>query len=222
MLKRRFVTCAAASVLFAAAAGVTLGGCADTEGTFYVLSAIPGKAEDGFCIYDPGATPLLDGTFEVLGGAEYTLGLVVRNELSILKDEAKPRVEANHVEIYAVDVELSGVEGSGACPISFTYPSKGSVEPQTDGSTAVLAVPACITSLLVQQMAPNELRTLTVKLVVHGHTTGGDELETPEYEFPIRVGRGAYCGVVEENASFGCGLGVNGIVPQEVCDANEP
>jgi hypothetical protein len=229
MFKRRFVSVAAALFAVGSLASISLAGCADTEGTFYVLNAITGTVEDDSCSFDPGASPLLNGSYELLGGDEYFLGLVVRSGLVSTEDVNKPQVETNHVEIYAVDVSLEGkgLLGTSACPSSFTYPSKGFVEPGEEGSTAALVIPSCARNELNAAMAVGESQTVIATFVVHGHTTGGDEVESPEYEFPISVYRGGYCsapveeegGGAEEN-SGACGFGVNSPVPFEICDSN--
>lgn len=227
MQKRRVVSLAAASLVIGSLAGLSGGGCADTEGTFYVLNAISGTVEENFCIYDPGATPLLSGAYEILGGDEYDIGLIARNSLISTENADKPQVETNHVEIYAVDVELEGkgIVSAGDCPSSFTYPAKGFVEPGADGATRTLVIPACTRSQLNAAMALGESQTVIATFIVHGHTTGGDEVESPEYEFPIHVYRGAFCnapvedGAAEED-SAACGFGVNSPAPFAVCEEN--
>lgn len=229
MQKRRVFSLAAASLVIGSLGAMSLGGCADTEGTFYVLNAITGEIEDDFCIYDPGATPLLSGAYEILGGDEYDIGLIARNALVSTEDTNKPRVETNHVEIYAVDVSLEGkgIVDSGDCPSSFTYPAKGFVEPQADGATRTLVIPACTRTQINGAMALGESQTVIATFVVHGHTTGGDEVESPEYEFPIHVYRGGFCTAPptgddtgEEDNTGACGFGVNTPAPYAICEQN--
>jgi len=223
MLKRSFVSLAAASVVIGSAAGMTLSGCADNEGSFFVLNAIAGTSDEGGCLFDPGAPILFGGSYEVLGGAEYSVGLVARSALVPTENPTAPRVEANHVEIYAVEVEVvgKGILNSPDCPASFTYPSKGFVEPGQDGVTQTLVIPGCMRSQINAAMAIGETQTVIATFVVRGHTTGGNELESPEYDFPIRVSRGALCGgELEDGAVAACGFGVNSVVPTAICEAN--
>ena len=63
-----------------------------------------------------------------------------------------------------------------------------------DGSVITLALPSCITEQVRNSLEPGTTTTITASFIVHGHTTGGDELETPPFDFPISVGRSAFCG----------------------------
>src|SRR5690606_6521313 len=104
-------------------------------------------------------------------------------------DRSRPRAETNYIEIYAVDVTLEG-DGFVAtpdCPASFTFPSKGFVEPESLGVVSALAIPSCVTMQLQENVPARTSTTMIATFVVHGHTSGGDEVETPEYTFPISV-----------------------------------
>lgn len=217
---RRFVQVVGALLITAGALGVSGMGCVDPEATFYVRNV---SSFDESCLCTTDGTTRSSGTFESAFGGEYQLCLIVTNGLDSLEDRNRPRAETNHVEIYAIDVDIEAGQGladSAACPLSFTIPSKGFASPESDGLVIVPGIPQCVSSQLYAALAPGETRTVIATFIVRGHTTGGDELETPEYAFPITVGKLAYCygQPLESDEELGCAVGSDSIVPSNLCD----
>jgi hypothetical protein len=218
MPARRILQHACALVALGSFAVVCAMGCVDAEATFLVRNV---AAFDDSCACDPTGDEFLSGgSFETSLGGDYAACLVVINGLDQLEDRNKPRAETNYVEIYAVDVSLEGFEATPDCPASFTFPSKGFVEPESVGPVIALAVPNCVTRQLQGSLERGTTTTLIANFVVHGHTSGGDEIETPEYSFPISVGRAAYCTgeEVEPGAAVPCRAGSDKPAPANLCD----
>jgi hypothetical protein len=219
MPARRIIQHVCAFAALGSVAMLSALGCVDTEATFYVRT-VAQFTDD--CICEPGASVFLSsGTMEASLGFSYDVCLQVENALVSTEDADKPRAETNFVEIYAVDVtlEASGLSGSPDCPTAFTYPSKGLAEPESTGVVIALALPSCMTQAIAATLAPGTTTTVIANFVVHGHTTGGDELETPEYSFPITVGRNAYCygEALEEGDEVPCRPGQDKPAPSNFC-----
>lgn len=220
MPARRILQHAFALIALGSFATVCALGCVDAEATFFVRNV---ASFDETCACGGDADTFISGgTFETALGGDYAACLVVVNGLDSLEDRNKPRAETNFIEIYAVDVTLEGegFAGTGDCPASFTFPSKGFAEPEALGSVIALAIPNCVTTQLQSSLEAGTTTTLIASFVVHGHTSGGDEVETPEYTFPISVGRSAYCGgeALEEGSEIPCRAGSDKPVPSNLCD----
>jgi hypothetical protein len=217
MPARRFVQRACALLALGSIAMLSALGCVESEATFYVRNV---GVFDESCVCAPGDTALSGGSFEASAGSDYTACLIVSNNLDSTEDRSKPRAETNHVEIYVVDVTLEGqgLTGGPDCPASFTFPSSGFAEPESLGTVIALAIPTCIAQQLGSSLGAGTTSTVVAKFVVHGHTTGGDEVETPEFSFPISVGSRAFCGAppVEEGQDPPCRLG-DAQVPSNLC-----
>lgn len=196
-------------------------GCVDAEATFLVRHVA--AVDDGSCACDAESDLFLSGgSYETSLGGDYAACLVVINGLDELEDRNRPRAETNYIEIYAVDVTLEGegFTGTPDCPASFTFPSKGFVEPEANGVVSALAIPNCVTRQLQESLERGTTTTVIASFVVHGHTSGGDEVETPEYSFPIAVGRSAFCGgeAVEPGDAIPCRAGADRPAPSNLCD----
>ena len=220
MPARRILQHAFALIALGSFATVCALGCVDAEATFFVRN-VATFDESCTCGGDTD-TFLSGGTFDTVLGGDYSACLVIQNGLDSLEDRSKPRAETNYIEIYAVDVTLDGegFDGAPDCPAAFTFPSKGFAEPESLGTVIALAIPNCVTRQLQESLAPRTTTTIIASFVVHGHTSGGDEVETPEFSFPISVGLSAYCGGKElaEGDEIPCRSGSDKPVPSNLCE----
>ncbi len=222
MPARRFYQHACALLALGSVAVLAPLGCVETEATFYVRS-VAAFSDD--CACDPGGSVFLSGgAVEAALGSAYDVCLVVQNGLDAREDRDVPRTETNFVEIYAVDVTITadGLPSTPECPTTFTYPSKGFAEPESVGSVIALALPSCLTQGLAGSLARGTTTTVIAEFVIHGHTTGGDELETPAYSFPISVGNAAYCSgeALEDGDPVPCRSGLDRPVPSNAAFCN--
>lgn len=175
----------------------TTSGCADNESSIYVRDVLAG---DESCIFraDPESTFIGAGSLDVAIRGEYHAALLVGNQLVRRGDPEQLRTETSRVTLYAADVTLLS-PGGGALvradgsDAAFSVEVAGFVDPGTGqepgyGIALVKLIDAQTAQDLAGQiMATGFVQDVVAGVIVRGRTTGGNELETAEFQFPISV-----------------------------------
>jgi hypothetical protein len=172
-------------------------GCADNESSLYVRHVLAG---DETCVFtaDPEAAFIGGGVLDVAFRSEYHAALLVGNQLVQRGEPEKLRTETSRITLYAADVSIyypSGdvVARADSSAASFSIPVSGFVDPG-DGSEPGYGI-APVTLIDAQTaldlggtiVSSGLVQDVVAGVIVRGRTLGGNELETPEFQFPIAV-----------------------------------
>jgi hypothetical protein len=208
-MRRSRIARGLASAVLLAGVGALCSACIEDEGMFYAVGLI--RAEQGVFNGDqcrPGG--LLHSTAEMVLYADSN-GFVYSTAsdyavclLNKIKSSRDNGVETSNVVVYEYEISLGG--GTATRPVFVT------VSADTDTGSAQLeggifplqitlagsglegdlnAEAAATSSGVIQEVAT---------VIVRGRTTGGLEVDTPEFYVPVRVYGGVYpCSCVEES-----------------------
>lgn len=183
-------------------------GCAENRASFFIQQVnIP--SDD--CVVDASE----DGTYRTAGVLDvafrdnYTLTPLVHNQLSPTAAPESLVVETNGIQISGANIHIwQGAlpEGAMLTP-EFYQPASSYVAPQGLTSSSFVVVPEIAIEALLRHVYgsdPNQLgfadlmgldELITVGVTVLGITNGNQDVQTPEFYFPIRVCFGClvYC-----------------------------
>lgn len=163
-------------------------GCVDNESSLFVRN-VAAPSCDVITVDGP---IILGGVLDTRYRCSYSEDLVVGNQLVRRGDDNKLQTETSRVEIKSVDVEV--LDPNGEILGQFTTTATGFVDPATNtspgyGLTRALLIDGATGQLLDDQKIP----LVTARVVVHGRTLGGLDLQTAPWEFPISVCNGCLC-----------------------------
>lgn len=169
--------------------------CADNDQTIYVRNVVapPATRQGGQCLYqpDPAAPGLSEGVLDVAIAPTYTAFLLVGGQALQRTDTLNGRIEPNRVHLNGAVVTVTDANGGSLG--EFTALGSGFVDP---GQGAASSFGLLGVTLLDQPttgklaVAPNTSRLVVANVKVFGKTLGGVDLETGEFQFPIRVCNG--------------------------------
>jgi len=147
--------------------------CVESEATFFIVSPTSHDVKTGVC---------KDSPFCPAANVDGFGCFIVESQLIPRARNDTNRVETNLIIISEVDIEV--LDSTGAVRDSFTTALSGFVNPKQpeDTTTSLLAFPILRTESL-GKFAPGE--PITVGIIVKGRTTGGVDVETPEYYTPV-------------------------------------
>lgn len=180
---------AAALVLLGAACMPLASGCVEAEAPFFIRSVKLQGCED----LTVDSSNLFSGTMDVAYSCGYYAVLEVGNQLVRRGDETKLQVETSRIGVDSVDVEILQADGETSIH-AFTYPTTGFVDPANGttpgrGLAGALLVDGAAAAIMAQ--AGGGL--YVARIVVHGRTLGGEDIQTRPFDFPLEVCVGCLC-----------------------------
>ena len=202
-----------AGALLAAAAGLLAPACADNESTLFIRDCIPATFQQQLGCVTPepsdATNPILAGRLDLAFRNSYSCALRVGNQLVEQGSDTQIRTETSRVTLYAADVRITDLAGepisyAGGGAVEFSVPVSGFVDPGTGedagyGYANVLMIDTATAEAIGQTVAGASGQPVDVLagIIVYGRTLGGQELETPEWFFPINVCIGCACSETE-------------------------
>jgi hypothetical protein len=184
--------------LGAAVAAFTLTpGCADNDMSIFVVhvQAPPQNRQNGVCLFeaDPTLPKLSEGVVDVSFRDSYEPTLLVGNQLIARGDSANTRAESNRAHLNGAVVTVT--DPNGAELGEFTTLASATVDPAGSNAPAYGVVNVTLIDNPTMQRIAGGLtdgapRIVVAHVKVFGQTLGGVDLETGEFQFPIRVCRG--------------------------------
>ncbi|EYF03594.1 hypothetical protein [Chondromyces apiculatus] len=205
-----------AAAVIAASAALLMPACADNESSLFIRDCVPAEPQDAGCITpEPNDAELFlfDGRLDLAFQSAYSCALRVGNQLVQRGTTEQVRTETSRVSLYAADVRLTDVAGNSigyadGSAVAFSVPLSGFVDPGSGseagyGYANVLMIDQAAGQAIGRAMATANLTTTDVLagIIVYGRTLGGQELETPEWFFPIKVCIGCACVQTAEGCS---------------------
>lgn len=189
---KRFVAQSLVLAFVAGTAALTTPACVDNESSLYIQGVLAPAAGD--CSFTPSAaaTLFLRGRLDVAFKNEYKAALLVGSQITTRVNRNELRTETSKVRLEGVEVSLVDSADAEIVP-AFTVPVAGFIE-----AAQTVASFGAVEALLVPEKAGQKLTTLlngdktAVKRViakarVYGHTLGGVDVQSGEFQWPIDV-----------------------------------
>lgn len=172
--------------------------CTDNDQSIFIRAALAPSTnrQQGACVYtdDPQQPQLFEGLLDVGVTDSYRGIFLVGNQMIARGDPANARAESLRAHINGGIVRVTRTDGTVIR--EFTSYATGFADPQNNNSPdygvmQLVALDAPTAAILRAEL-PN--RGVSVQVLANikafGITTGGKELESAEYQFPIRVCNG--------------------------------
>lgn len=180
---------AAALVLFGVACAPLASGCVDAEAPFFIRNV----KYQGCGSVTVDTDILAAGTMDIRYSCNYLAVLELDNQLVARGDPAKLQIETSRISVESVDVEVLQADGETTLN-AFTYPTTGFIDPANGtnpgrGLAGALLIDGGTASLIAQQGGGLYI----ARIVAHGRTLGGSDLQTRPFDFPINVCDGCLC-----------------------------
>lgn len=180
-----------------ALAGALAPACATNDMSIYIRGALaPSANRQNGCVYtdDPAQPTMFEGSFDLGVRDSYTAVLMVGNQMIQRGDPAAVRAESNRVHLDGAIVRVTNPDGS--LIREFTSTGAGFADPQNNnqpdfGPIGVTVIDAD-TKAALEPLLPNRAATKLVlaNIKVFGRSLGGIDMESGEFQFPIRVCKG--------------------------------
>jgi hypothetical protein len=204
-------------------------GCTDDGVSLHAICPVPPDIEDNACIWDPSSEICVaEGVLNTLSATSYRLNLKVQSGLKSRMRDVPVLAEPNGIQITDAEVELRVFDGD-----IINFPE----EPLPDGSklpklanpyrvaASGYADPQGLATAIITIMGKEYIDRLNGKVkqivavvTVHGITNGSEDVESGEFNWPIRLIQASPLSVNGEcySASFCLGsLGQDGFA--QVC-----
>lgn len=185
-----------ATLLVAGFATVTTG-CTDAETSVFIQRVISPDVSETGCVFaaDGDGLGRINGEIDLNYTDDYKAVLAVGNQLVSRGDEDTLRAESNRVQFYEAEVEVFSFDGTLLS--SFSVASTGFADPGAGGNPSYGAVSAN----LFNTEAADQFRsgaqplnqTVVSRVIVHGVTLGGTDVQTAPWDFPIEVYLSSNC-----------------------------
>lgn len=182
-----------ALALLTASGGLLASACADNESSLFIRQRLA-MERTGECTVScsPSEPAWFQDAIDSAYVGSHSAMLLVGNQIVQRGDSDVLRTETSRVELYEAEVRLSDMEGN-AVNEGYVVPINGVVDPGTSSNAGY----NCTEVLLIDGATMDDLRIQAAELrrdvevlatiVIRGRTLGGQEVETAEWSYPVRV-----------------------------------
>lgn len=168
-------------------------GCTDDGASLHVICPISPEVEDGKCVFDP-ASELCEykGVMNLAAASQYDTSLKVESGLMSRAREVPPRTEPNRLSLTGGEVELRKSDGARldipGMDNPYQFDGAGTVSPGGVGAMSVTLIPQKYADRLRENVLSAEpLPQIVAAVKVRGITDGGEDVESGEWLWPIRL-----------------------------------
>ncbi len=147
------------------------------------------------CIYtsDPTQAELFEGTFDVAVRDSYSVVLLIGSQLIQRSDTTNARAESNRAHLNGAIVSVT--DPNGALLGEFTSLGSGFVDVSQQnqaqyGPIAVTVIDQPTQAKIGSGLAVGQTKLVVANIKAFGKTLGGVDLESGEFQFPIRLCNG--------------------------------
>lgn len=167
--------------------------CADNNTSVYVEAVLALTPPSCEVTADPGAPQLLRGVLDVAFLRSYEAAVLVANQLTPRGEKDQLRTETQGIQLRGAEVELTTADG--AALEEFSVPAGGFVHPSDSqapgyGTAVVTMIPPSRGQALFDALSGGrrgDIRTVIASVRVFGETSGGVEVTSGAFSFPIDV-----------------------------------
>lgn len=189
----------ACAVTFFGALAIIPSACADNDQSIFVRSVLapPQNRQNGGCTYtaDPTAATISEGTLDIALRRQYDPMLLAASQMIQRGDPNNTRAESNRVHINGATVRVTDANGGEIA--EFSTLGSGNLEPQLNNTPGfgVVSITA-IDQPTAAKIAPLigrpvfDYKQVVANIKLFGKTLGGVDLESGEFQFPIKVCNG--------------------------------
>jgi hypothetical protein len=177
---------------FAAFTSVLAPACADNNASLFIQQVIAPTPPD--CTYkpDPGGVFYGSGAMDVGLRNNYRAGLLVGNQYTPRGDKDNLRAETTRVRLQGAEIRLTNTAGDRLMDDfsifgSGTVHASGGENPGYGVFVGEIIPEALGDQLRAEIEGTTNTRTVIVNIRVFGETTGGQEIESAEFTFPVSV-----------------------------------
>lgn len=176
-------------------------GCAKNDESIYVAGVLAPSQNriNGACQYtdDPTQSRLFSSLLDVGVRDDYQAVLLVANQMIPRGDPLDPRAESNKIHIDGAVIRVTNPDGSEVAPSFTTFSSGFVINTQNNGNPGFTSVAVPIidgnTANVLRGLVPPDKSTekeILVFIRAFGKTLGGVDVESGEYQHPMRVCNG--------------------------------
>ncbi|MDC0749778.1 hypothetical protein [Polyangium mundeleinium] len=223
------------------ALGASLGaGCAENESSLFVRGVLKFPEETCEVTAEASAPVIFRGTLDVAFSSEYSAALLVGNQMVRRGNAATLRTETSRVIFESADVHTFDSAGNELA--AFSAAASGFADPATGaepgyGIAHVVLVDSGTSATVVGGANAGPVEVLA-RVIVRGHTLGGEEIATGEFQWPVDVCRGCLvsfpgeaddplqpgrdCSITDDGPTGVCRPGVDNAVDCRVCVGVNP
>lgn len=171
--------------------------CAENDQSIFIRSALaPAQnRQNNVCLYanDPTQPALAEGMLDVGIRENYIAVLLVGSQLIARGDATSTRAESNRAHIHGAVVQVK--EPNGGLIGEFTSLATGFIDPQLNnapsyGSVSIVAIDPPTMAKIAEGLTAAQTKLVVAHIKAFGETGGGVDLESGEYQLPIRVCNG--------------------------------
>jgi hypothetical protein len=180
------------------AASAIVPACADNNQTVFIRGFLAPSAnrQNNTCVYsdDPSQPQLFASTMDVGITDSYFAVLLFGNQLVARADNANNRAESNRVVMSGAVVKVQ--EPDGTVIREFTSATVGFADPGANntpdyGSVGTVVVDAPTREILLAQLPNRSVsKSIVINIKLFGRSLGNEEVETGEFQQPMRVCNG--------------------------------
>jgi hypothetical protein len=224
-----------AAILFGAL-GMGAGACTDSLTGFFIQGNVALVAPACSARADATVATVGTGRLDVALRLDYVATLLVGSQLAPRADKANLRSETMITNITGAEVQL--YTDTGELDTEFTVPASGIIPPSGSadpgfGIIEATLIPAATGLALANELTSrSEVRTRVAQVKVFGETLGGEDVESAEFPYVIRVCEGCMiefppadldgnrnCVGVDTNPEPPCHVGQDDLIPCTACVA---
>jgi len=173
-------------LLTVGALSAALTGCVENNSSIFIHSIDADASQTCTCSGDAQGPSLFSGVIDRVQrpGAGYIAGVRFGNQMVRSGNNSRLRVEASHVTIYEAEVEVFDAAGSSL--VSFSQPVSGFAFAGTGNNPGF----GCTFLTLIDAQTVGAIaapQTVVSRIKLFGETTGGNDVETGIFDYPIDV-----------------------------------
>lgn len=193
----RLIGKAIAVVALGALSTAVMPACAENDQSIFIRSMLaPAQnRQNNMCVYssDPSQTAISEGLLDVGVTDSYQASLLIGSQLIARANQNDARGEANRARLDGAIVRVTDPNGGSLG--EFTSLGSGFVEPQVNNQPSfspffVTVLDSATIKKLAEQVTGPQSKLVVVNIKVFGRTLGGVDLETGEFQYPIRLCNG--------------------------------
>ncbi|MCC6559020.1 MAG: hypothetical protein IT372_39355 [Polyangiaceae bacterium] len=193
----------AALALFAAG-GVIAPACAENESSLFIRACLVPEPETCVTRPDPSAAFAGRGLVDAAYYPQFTCSLLVGSQVVKRGSSDQLRTETSRIELYEAEVRVVDLGGnavsySDGAAVEFAVPITGFIDPGSASNPGygIATVPlldgGSLEGLGAAAAGAAGVADVVAMVIVRGRTLGGQEIETPEWAYPISICYGCLC-----------------------------
>jgi hypothetical protein len=191
---------AGATALLAVGAAVLSSACVKDESSLIVVGCltVPHDTCEVQASTNSAFNP--EGTIDAAVAAEYKCYALFENQLVQRGDPNTLKTETSRIEVYQAEVQvLNDDPNTPTAFAKYTVPVSGHADPAVGtqpgvGATIVTAIDnATLQKLAATALSTNKVQQVVSSIVLHARTSGGQEITSNEFKYPITVSFGSAC-----------------------------